>query len=85
MARRLKMAEVTVVHRCHAAHAPVADGNKIEVPLVVFVDEIVRAGIVIAGDLQDECPIEQAVNAGNLPWRFGRLEQVASLAGRVRE
>lgn len=62
-----------------------AEGDKIAVPLVVFVDEMVRARILITGDLQDKCPVEQTVNIGKLLWRFGKLEQVASLAGHARE
>ncbi len=70
-----------VVYRDHATYSPLANGNEIKVPLVIFVNEMVRAGIVVTRDLQDECPVEQAVYVGKLPGRFGKLEQVARPAG----
>ena len=72
------------MHCRHAAHALFTDGDKIKVALVVFVDKIVCAWIIITGNLQNECPVEQAVNIGKLLWRFGSLKQVESLVGLVR-
>jgi hypothetical protein len=46
-----------VVYRRYAAHVPLTDGDKIEISLVVLVNQRARAGILVAGNLQDECPV----------------------------